>query len=242
MFLDETGQLWIDVRELTAQEPYTCGDRLQRQHRDPVFDRGGLGSDGALDQCQLGGQRTAAQGRPELFGCYHDEALEFVDGLGAADKHCLPGRRQGPDCFAQPADAGTGLMFPCQCCSGGADRVEPVALGSSGAFEGSDFDDILTGQGQFPGKSGSEASRSFQRPDASARGVFPCPFQHACVARTVGCCLYVGTDAAGGCIQHRQVDGVAVRITSDDVVIVLCQPAHCGGPFSQLTNTVKAGP
>ena len=61
VFLDQAAQLGIDVRELAAQEPYARGDRLQCQHRDPVFDRGGDGGDRVFDQSQLGGQRTAAQ-------------------------------------------------------------------------------------------------------------------------------------------------------------------------------------
>jgi hypothetical protein len=52
----------------------------------------------------------------------------------------------------------------------------------------------------------------------------------------------MGADAAGGCIQHGKVDGVAVRITSDDVVIVLCQCRHCLGPFIKLADTVHAEP
>jgi hypothetical protein len=36
-------------------------------------------------------------------------------------------------------------VFPGQRGPGGADRVEPVVLGAAGAFEGADFDDILTG-------------------------------------------------------------------------------------------------
>jgi hypothetical protein len=111
--------------------------------------------------------------------------LEFGDGLGAADQHPLAGRRQGPDCFTQPADAGTGLVFACHRGPAGADRVEPVVLRAAGAPEGADFDDILTGQGQLPGQPGGKTSRSLQRPDPAARGVFSCPVEHACVTRPV---------------------------------------------------------
>lgn len=92
VFLYQTGQLGIDVRELDGQEPDVRGDRLQGQDRDPVFDRGGRGADGAFDQYQLGGQQTAAPERPKLFRCDHNEAFEFIDGLGAAEKHRLAGR------------------------------------------------------------------------------------------------------------------------------------------------------
>ncbi|MDQ1624030.1 MAG: hypothetical protein QOH19_2448 [Actinomycetota bacterium] len=155
-----------------------------------------------------------SRGRQQLFGCHHDEALEFVDGLGAADQHRLAGRRQGPDPLAQPADPRTGLVFPGHRGPGSADRVEPVVLGTAGAFEGTDFHDILTGQGQFPGQPGGEAPRSLQCPDPAARCMVPGPVEHARVSGAVGRRLEVGAQSAGGCIRHRQVDGVAVRITA----------------------------
>lgn len=103
------------------------------------------------------------------------------------------------------------------------------------------FNDVLTSQGQFPGQPGGEAPRPLQGLDPAARGMFLGPVQHPGITCAVRRCLYVGADSAGGRIQNRQVDGVPVRITSDDVVIVLCQPG-CGDPFSQRANTVHAGP
>ena len=134
VFLDQAGQLGIDVRELAGQEPYAGGDGLHGQDRDPVFDRGSRGGGRAFDQGQKGGQRAAAQGRPPGIRGDHDEAFEFVDGLGAADQNRLAGRGQGPDRFTEPADAGTGLVLP-RHRGGSPDRIEPVVLRTAGAFE-----------------------------------------------------------------------------------------------------------
>ena len=41
----------------------------------------------------------------------------------------------------------------------------------------------------------------------------------------------VGAGAAGGGVEDRQVNGVPVRVASDDVVILLGQHGHCGHPF-----------
>jgi hypothetical protein len=101
---------------------------------------------------------------------------------------------------------------------------------------------MLGGLGQLLGQSGSETSCSLQRPDPAARGLFPRPLEHAGISRTICRCLDMGAHATGGCIQHRQIDGVTVRITSDDVVILFCQSGHCHDPFSELPDTVTPGP
>ncbi len=56
------------------------------------------------------------------------------------------------------------------------------------------------------------------------------PGEHPAVAGTVGGVSEVGTDSPGAGVEHRQVDGVAVWVASDDEVVLVCQHGHCGCP------------
>src|SRR3954451_12119352 len=96
-----------------------------------------------LDAGELNRERTAAQLGTKLFWCDHDQALELVDGLGAADQNTFPAGEDHPQRRPEPAESGRALLVTRQCLTSCADRVDPIVLRSACPLEGTDLDDRL---------------------------------------------------------------------------------------------------
>ena len=77
-------------------------------------------------------------------------------------------------------------------------------------------------------QAGGEAAGTFQRPDPSAGRMGIGPRQHPSIACTVGSVGQMSEDSTGTGMVHSEVDAVAVWITSDDEVVLLCEHDHCG--------------
>src|SRR5271166_221643 len=116
--------------------------------------------------------------------------------------------------------AGTRLMVTGQRGARRPHRIDPIVFGASDAFDAADLDDIFPGLRQRLGQSRGEAPSPFQGPDSPAGRVLAGPVQHAGVSGAIRRGGDVCTDAAGGGIEYRQVDGVAVRVSSDDVLVI----------------------
>jgi len=111
-----------------------------------------------------------------------------------------------------------------------ADGVDSIIFGPSSTLERPHLDHRFTGFEQVHDQAGGEAAGSFQRPGPPAGSVLLGPGQHPCIAGAVGGVGQMRTDATGAGIEHGQVDGVSVRVASDDVVVVICEHDHCGCP------------
>jgi hypothetical protein len=109
-----------------------------------------------------------------------------------------------------------------------ADRVEAIVLRAAGSFEAADFGDVLTGLRQHVGQSGGEASGPFQRPDPSAGCVSARPGQYAGISGAVRGLRKVCVNAAGDGVEDREVDSVAVGVSSDDEIVFFCKHGHYG--------------
>src|SRR4029077_4517903 len=94
-----------------------------------------------------------------------NEALEFVNCLGAANNNGVAGRCEGSDRFAYSPGPRAGLMSTGQGCARSADRGESIIFCSARAGEPPDLDDVFSCLSQFGSQTSGEASRSLQRPD-----------------------------------------------------------------------------
>jgi hypothetical protein len=63
-----------------------------------------------------------------------------------------------------------------------------------------------------------------------ARGVRPTPAEQTLISRSVRRFCDVACDSTGPDVDDREVDGVAIGVSPDDVVVVICQYVHCGCP------------
>ena len=117
--------------------------------------------------------------------------------------------------------------------AGRADRIDPIVLRSARSLESTDLDDRFTGVEEEHDQAGGEAAGSFQRPDPAAGSVLASPREHPKIPGAVSGVGQVSMDSPGAGVEHGQVDGVAVRVASDDEVVVLCEHDHCGCPSIQ---------
>jgi hypothetical protein len=76
---------------LREQEPDPGRNRPQHQDRHPMLDGRAGGTGEQLDEVQLLEQRLTPQPGSEVLRGHYDEALELVEGFGAADQNSLPG-------------------------------------------------------------------------------------------------------------------------------------------------------
>lgn len=88
---DQGEQLRVKFGGLSEKEADPGGDRPHREHRDPMLDARLRWADEVLDAAELDQQRATPQRCPQVLRRHHDQALELVDRLGAADQDCSPG-------------------------------------------------------------------------------------------------------------------------------------------------------
>ena len=107
------------------------------------------------------------------------------------------------------------------------DGVDTVALGASRSANSGDLDNILACLGKDRREPGGEAAGALERPDPSSWRLLATPVQQTCIARAIGAIRPVRRDGPGARCQDREIDGVSVRVTADDVVVMLCKHDHC---------------
>src|SRR5207247_2357394 len=96
------------------------------EDRQAMFDRCRGRDLQLLDAGELNGERKAAQLRTKLFWRDHDQALEFVDGLCAADQDPFPAGENHPQRLPQTAGSGRALLVTGQRLASRADRVDAI--------------------------------------------------------------------------------------------------------------------
>ncbi len=124
--------------------------------------------------------------------------------------------------------------------TGGADGVDAIVLRASGALERTDLDDRLTGIDEEHNQAGGEAAGPLQRPDPPAGSVLSDPGEHPLIAVTVRGVGQMSENTTSAGVEDGQVDGVAVWVTSDDEVVLLCEHDHCGCPSIGRTRKASA--
>jgi len=141
--------------------------------------------------------------------------------LGPADQNPFSAGEHHPQRLAQATGPERALLVAGQRLAGGADRVDPIVLGSPGPLERPDLDDRLASLGEEHNQTGGETAGSFQRPDPAASSVLTSPGEHPPIPSTVSGIGQMSENATSTGVEHRKIDGVAVRVTSDDEVVVL---------------------
>jgi len=165
-----------------------------------------------------------------VFRSYHDEALQLVDCLRAADQDGLPGNENLPQRLTKPPRPRLGLLLAGQRGAGSADSVDPIAFGPACAFAAADLYHVFTCFGEHGGQPGGEAAGALQRPHPATRCLPGSPFEQPGVAVRIGPIAAMTAHRSGGGVHHGQVDAVSVWVASDDVLVLLCQHDHCGCP------------
>jgi len=120
------------------------------------------------------------------------------------------------------------LLFARQGAACSTNGVDPVVLGSAAAPAAADLDHVLTGFGEDHGQAGREAAGALQGPDPTTGRVPVGPGQQPGVTIGIGSIRAAGADRSSSGLDDGQVDGVPVRVASDDVFVLLCQHDHCG--------------
>lgn len=185
----------------------------------------GLGTH-CFDAIKLPGQRAAPQVGTQLLGCGHDQTLQLVDGLRAADQDRLPSGDDHPQRLSQTVSTHLGLVLTRESLPGGAGSVDLVVLGAALSLDPADLDDLFAGLGKEHRQPGGEAPGALQRPHPSTRGVAVGPGEHPCIAGAVGTIGQLCTQRPGRRIDNGQVDGVTVRVAADDELVLLCEHGH----------------
>ena len=201
------------------------------EHRHPVFD-GGRGRAGQLlDAVELIGQRRPRRPARRCSGATTIRLLSSLIALVRLTRTPCRVAKTMPQCLPQTAGCGAWLAGPGQRVPGGADRVDPVVLRSAGSLERRRprRRPHRLRPGTRPGRRRSCRCLPAPRPAGPERAGRPRRASADSRRRRRRRHVCRGPAPVPVSRTARSI-GVAVRVTSDDEVVVLCQHDHCGCP------------
>ena len=96
VLFDQREEFRVQLGGLREQESNPRGNRPQHQDGHPTIHGGADGNGKQFNEFKLLEERLAAQSGSQVLRCHHDQALELIDGLRAADQNRLPGGHDLP--------------------------------------------------------------------------------------------------------------------------------------------------